>query len=54
MRTMLMMMRAEPTATALASTLPHYSGAATVTGTTILLALIICAIVAVVFVRRRR
>jgi hypothetical protein len=45
-------MRIEPAA--LASRVPHYSGSATVTGTTILLALVICVIVAVVFARRRR
>jgi hypothetical protein len=42
-------MRIHPAA--LANAVPHYSGGATVTGTVILLALILCA---VVFVRRRR
>ena len=45
-------MRTDPAA--LASTLPHYSGAASATGTTILLVLIACGIIAVVLVRRRR
>jgi hypothetical protein len=44
-------MRIHPAPAALTTAVPHYSGGATLTGTMILLALIVCA---VVFTRRRR